>query len=136
MTAIALPEDDSVWCNLTTSKNSHNTDDIVSAWLEEGEDCLLESLRDKFVTGNWDKAQGDEEVVGDFEDLETGEHFGPDGIVDDDDDNDDAQTHNMTDLELRDYNAKKKAGSKANFDQHYDTDLVLQFISMRDECCD
>ena len=130
LTAIALPEDDSVRCNLTTSKNSHNTDDIVSAWLEEGEDCLLESLRDKFVTGNWDKAQGDEEVVGDFEDLETGEHFGTDGIVDDDDDNDDAQTHNMTDSELRDYNAKNKAGNKANFDQHYDTDLVLQFISM------
>ncbi|CAM9411175.1 unnamed protein product, partial [Heterosigma akashiwo] len=66
-------------------------------WEEEGDDCPIERLRDKFVTGNWaaggsddeggeeeggdgsdgdgDNPLNDDEVYGDFEDLETGEKF-------------------------------------------------------------
>lgn len=49
----------------------------ISPWLEEGEDCLIESIRDKFVTGKWENSGTEpDEVYGDFEDFETGEKFG------------------------------------------------------------
>ena len=102
----------------------------VSAWLEEGDDCLLESIRDKFVTGNWDNPDGvsgyeeGEETFDDFEDLETGEKFGPNGEIDSDDDDDDdddmIDTEGMTDAEIREINSKKKAAKKTNFDEEYD----------------
>ena len=76
----------------------------------------MESLRDNFVTGDWEKnAEGDEESVrGDFQDLETGEKFG----VDDNDDevNSDLDDHidNRNDDEIRAYHAEKKASQKKN----------------------
>jgi len=94
----------------------------VSMWLQEGDDCLLESLRDNFVTGNWEKnAEGDEESVrGDFQDLETGEKFG----VDDNDDevNSDLDDHIdiRNDDEIRAYHAEKKASQKNKFNELYD----------------
>ena len=52
----------------------------ISPWLEEGENCLVESIRYKFVTGKWDKSAGEEqeeeEAFGELEDLDTGEKFG------------------------------------------------------------
>jgi hypothetical protein len=90
--------------------------------LQEGDDCLLESLRDNFVTGDWEKnAEGDEESVrGDFQDLETGEKFG----VDDNDDevNSDLDDHidNRNDDEIRAYHAEKKASQKKKFNELYD----------------
>lgn len=106
----------------------------VSMWLEEGDDCLIESIRDKFVTGNWDKSDNadgsggfnddNEEAFGDFEDLETGEKFGPNGEVlsddSDNDDDDDSENEEMTDAQMREINLKKKASKKANFDEEYD----------------
>ena len=45
----------------------------MHAWLEEGGDTLIESLRDEFVTGKWDKESGDDDSdIGAFKDLETG----------------------------------------------------------------
>lgn len=94
----------------------------VEAWLEEGDNCLIESIRDKFVTGNWDN--GEEKGVGaeefdDFEDLEAGAKYGPNGEVIEDSDEDEA-TAGMTDSQLREFNAKKKAAQKSGFDDDYD----------------
>ena len=93
----------------------------MNAWLEEGDDCLIEQIRDKFVTGNWDNdGQGNgEEEFDDFEDLEAGERYGPNGEVIEDSDDDEAP-EGMTDAELREFNAKKKASKKSEFDEDYD----------------
>ncbi|KAL7535066.1 hypothetical protein ACHAXR_009454, partial [Thalassiosira sp. AJA248-18] len=93
----------------------------MNVWLEEGEDCLIESIRDKFVTGNWDNGQDDngEEKFDEFEDLEAGERYGPNGEVIEDSD-DDEVPEGMTDAELREFNAKKKASQKSEFDEDYD----------------
>ena len=98
--------------------------DDVDAWLEEGEGCLIESIRDKFVTGNWEsdgkRGNDDErEKFDDFEDLEAGERYGPNGEVIDDDSDTDAP-EGMTDAELREFNAKKKMSQKSEFDEDYD----------------
>lgn len=104
----------------------------MEAWLEEGADSLLESIRDKFVTGNWDKDKaGDSDNEGDgfddFADLETGENYGPNGEVlsdgEDDVDSDDESgdpTEGMTDEEIRAYHAEKKAKQKKGFNDDYD----------------
>ena len=85
----------------------------MSVWLDDdGSDSLIESLRDKFVTGKWETQDGGdaEEVYGDFEDLETGERFGKE--------NDELEVeveggeHDvsaMTDEERREYFARRKA---------------------------
>ena len=93
----------------------------IAIWLEEGEDCLLESLRDNFVTGSWEKKKegNDEEADGgDFEDLETGETFG--GNEDSTDSNGDDLTEGMSDAEIRAYHAEKKANQKSSFNEEYD----------------
>ena len=107
----------------------------MEAWLEEGGESLIESIRDKFVTGNWDKGTeggdgSDEENFDDFADLETGEKFGPNGEVlssddedDDDEDSDDESgdpTEGMTDEEIRAYHAEKKMKQKKGFNDDYD----------------
>mmetsp|Transcript_21416 Transcript_21416/g.46516 ORF Transcript_21416/g.46516 Transcript_21416/m.46516 type:complete len:1204 (+) Transcript_21416:62-3673(+) len=91
----------------------------MNVWLEEGEGCLIESIRDKFVTGNWGSGEGDEEKFDDFEDLEAGERYGPNGEVIEDSDDDEAP-EGMTDAELREFNAKKKSSKKSEFDEDYD----------------
>lgn len=118
-----------------TDADNITNDFDVSIWLDDGEDCLLETLRDKFVTGKWDDSNGsggiggggdDDEEYGDFQDLETGEKFGPDGEVfesdDEDDDDSDGATAGMTDEQLREFNANKKAFKKKDFDDEYDED--------------
>ncbi len=102
------------------SGTSLNTD----AWLEEGEGCLIESIRNKFVTGNWEsnekRGNGDKEgeEFDEFEDLEAGERYGPNGEVIEDSDSD--SPGGMTDAELRAFNAKKKMTHKSEFDEDYD----------------
>lgn len=111
----------------------------MHAWLEEGGDSLIESLRDKFVTGKWDKDGDDNSDIGDFEDLETGEQFGPNGEVlsdeegDDDDSEDENATKGMTDAEIRAYNAEKKAKGKKNFDEDYDGEKEAGGGDMNDD---
>ena len=60
----------------------------TSVWLNEEEGCLLESLREKFVTCNSKGRDGarsnvdkDGEGYGAVEDLKTGEKYGPNGDV-------------------------------------------------------
>ena len=107
----------------------------ISVWLEEGSDSLIESIRDQFVTGNWDAKGGsgdhddDEEFV-DFDDLETGEKFGPNGEVDSDNDSDeDIDIEGMTDEQIRHLNAQKKSSKKNNFDDEYDEGKKMAGIS-------
>jgi len=100
----------------------------MKTWLEEGEGCLIESIRNKFVTGDWEshrKRGGDDgnddddeqEKFDDFEDLEAGERYGPNGeVIEDSDD----APEGMTDAELREFNAKKKMNQKSEFDEDYD----------------
>lgn len=104
----------------------------MESWLNEGGESLIESIRDKFVTGSWEKQDGaagdDDAEYGDFEDLETGEQYGRDGTVlssDDDhdkssDDEDELPKEGMTDAEIRAYNTAKKAKQKKTFDEDYD----------------
>jgi ribosome biogenesis protein BMS1 len=104
----------------------------VSPWLEEGEDCLLESIRDKFVTGKWDKSEGgNEEDFGEFEDLETGEKFGH--IEVEDEAEDEADLEGMTDEERRAYYAEKKANQKSNIDQDYDVEAKQNTVGKNED---
>lgn len=132
-----------------TDADNISNDFDVSIWLDDEEDCLLETLRNKFVTGKWDDSNGtgggaggmgggdDNDEYGDFEDLETGEKFGPKGEVfesDDemDDDSDGAPT-GMTDEQLRDFNANRKASKKKDFDDQYDEDKKTGDAAENDE---
>jgi len=106
----------------------------VAVWLEEGGDCLLESIRDQFVTGNWDAKKGggdddDDEAFGDFEDLETGAKFGPNGEIDSDNDDDEMDTEGMTDEQIREHNGQKKANKKSAFDDEYDGDKQVAGVA-------
>jgi len=99
----------------------------VSPWLEEGDDCRMESIRDKFVTGKWTSSENEgEEAFGEFEDFETGEKFGPqhDALSEDDSDDED-RTAGMTDDEIRAYHAEKKAKQKSNFDEEFDEEKKM-----------
>jgi ribosome biogenesis protein BMS1 len=103
---------------------SQDVDDFdIREWLEEGDDCLVESLRNKFVTGDWeDPKADDDQAVGEFEDLETGKRYGAtENELDIDDDKD--AVLDMTDEERRAYNAKKKAKQKEKYDEEFDEEL-------------
>mmetsp|Transcript_23945 Transcript_23945/g.35405 ORF Transcript_23945/g.35405 Transcript_23945/m.35405 type:complete len:960 (+) Transcript_23945:65-2944(+) len=90
-------------------------------WLEIGEEGLVESIRDRFVTGNWGNDEQKDEEFGGFEDLETGEAFGPRGEVNESADEKDLS--NMTDEELRALNAQRKSRQKSEFDEELDEEL-------------
>jgi ribosome biogenesis protein BMS1 len=93
----------------------------ASPWLEDGEDCLMESIRDKFVTGKWESADKEpDEAFGDFEDFETGEKVGSQYAADSDDDSNGDHTAGMTDDEIRAYHAERKLKQKVNFDEEFD----------------
>ena len=114
----------------------------IRIWREEAGDELIESLRHKFVTGSWNKTDGDDDEgseYGDFEDLETGIKYGPNGeVLSDNDDSDeengdrDDPTRDMMDEEIRAYNAKKKAEQKGKFDKDYD-DEKAEGAEMKDD---
>uniref|UniRef100_A0A0A9EU79 Ribosome biogenesis protein BMS1/TSR1 C-terminal domain-containing protein n=1 Tax=Arundo donax TaxID=35708 RepID=A0A0A9EU79_ARUDO len=89
-------------------------------------DELINSIRDRFVTGNWSKAalrgkelngneDGDEEIYGDFEDLETGEVH-KSQVTEDAEGN--GGIH-KDDLEVEERRLKKLA-LRAKFDAQYD----------------
>jgi len=136
----ALSEDDSA--RLAPGQASSGFD--MNVWLEEGDDCLLESIRDRFVTGKWDTNKAGERDgendFDDFEDLETGEKFGPNGEVlsdteeEEENEKDDAEaTKGMTDEEIRAYYAEKKLKQKTAFDEKYDKEKKESGASMQDD---
>ena len=95
---------------------------------------IYKQMKNKFVTGDWAKANGggggggdeddDDEVYGEFEDLTTGEVFGrqpansddegseDSGDSDDSDDEDMSMTNEEIDEQLRSQNAARKALSR------------------------
>jgi len=98
---------------------------LIDMWQEESEDCLIEQIRDKFVTGKWNTESGQSDdqdennIVGDFEDLETGEKF---GVSDDASDGDEEEVPppGLSTEELRLWHADQKAKKKSEFDSGYD----------------
>lgn len=102
-----------VSANMTDS--SKCVPDKLQSWeLEEIQDLI----RDCFVTGNWDKSEDakalleqDDELFGDFEDLETGEIHHGDG--EDDDDDDDEENDDKEDDESADGEPSEKKKTKA-----------------------
>eukprot|EP00742_Colponemidia_sp_Colp-10_P007843 GILJ01008457.1.p1 GENE.GILJ01008457.1~~GILJ01008457.1.p1 ORF type:complete len:681 (-),score=159.96 GILJ01008457.1:132-2132(-) len=97
-------------------------------WDEEG---VRETIRDRFVTGNWqDAADADEaaanedgEMFGDFEDLETGEKFGKDNK--DGDQEEEGEEDANGDVKMKDGEGagdrkKSKEDLKKKFDAQYD----------------
>eukprot|EP00980_Cylindrotheca_fusiformis_P010095 scaffold2243_cov122-Cylindrotheca_fusiformis.AAC.11 len=113
----------------------------MASWLEDGSDSI-ESLRDMFVTGSWSKEEGDaSDEQGDFQDLETGERFGPNGVVlsgdepqsSSDNASDDDRTDGMTDEDIRAYYTKKKSKDKIAFDGDYDKEKREKMGDMQAE---
>lgn len=115
-----------------SGSSTGNQNSLISIWLQDGDGCLIESIRDKFVTGNWDNGNvktsidDDDAANGNFEDLETGERFG----IPDDDELEPFDTSGegapipdgMDDDELREWNARQKMKKKSEFDKSYDQD--------------
>mmetsp|Transcript_9528 Transcript_9528/g.17318 ORF Transcript_9528/g.17318 Transcript_9528/m.17318 type:complete len:1164 (+) Transcript_9528:3-3494(+) len=99
----------------------------ISPWLEEGDDGLIESIRDKFVTGKWENSGTEpDEVYGDFEDFETGDKFGSHQEASlDGDDEEEHRLAAMTDDEIRAYHAEKKASQKSIFDEKFDEEKKM-----------
>mmetsp|Transcript_10405 Transcript_10405/g.25161 ORF Transcript_10405/g.25161 Transcript_10405/m.25161 type:complete len:841 (+) Transcript_10405:315-2837(+) len=123
-----LTENDS--CRVTGNEGG-NSD--VGRWLSV-DSALIESIRDKFVTGNWGANEDDD--LGSFEDLETGERYGPGGEVlsgDGNSDSEDESLGEMNDAELREYHAKKKAAQKKAYDQDYDEENIAKGSQSKDE---
>ncbi|KAK1881184.1 Ribosome biogenesis protein BMS1 like [Dissostichus eleginoides] len=104
---------DAVDCSRFTPDSAHNWD------LEE----MLNSIRDCFVTGKWEEGQDaatllkeDEELYGDFEDLETGQiHKTKPG--------DQAETKRL----------EKKQRLKERFDTEYDDGDATYFDDLKEE---
>lgn len=114
-----------------------DSDDEVDDWSDE---ATRETLRNRFVTGDWGKSLGqegkpaaedgvegsDEEVYGDFEDLETGEKFGPGADAaaaqgDSSDDDEDKEKEGEEDEEISiEERRKRKEAMKRAFDSAYD----------------
>ncbi|KAI2510583.1 U3 snoRNA binding protein [Fragilaria crotonensis] len=121
--ATSLGEEDS---SRVFSKDGDDFD--LSVWLQEGDDCLVESLRNKFVTGTWaTKEEADTQPeFGGFEDLETGERFGNTSDADEEESDGDEAPSGMTDEEMRAFNAAKKAKQKSAFDEGYDDEIKVK----------
>lgn len=106
-------------------------------WSDED---LIKSIRDRFVTGNWSKAAlrgqeinendvDDEEVDGDFEDLETGEVHTSKAY---ENTSGNGGTHKQDDLAMEERRLKKLA-LKAKFDAEYPFLHFSMFFSF--VCC-
>ncbi|XP_040033013.2 ribosome biogenesis protein BMS1 homolog isoform X2 [Gasterosteus aculeatus] len=115
---------------------------------------MLNSIRDCFVTGKWDESQDaatllkeDEELYGDFEDLETGEvHKNPTGKQnraengenpdsdDDDDDEHEETVVKVDDDELqKNKRLEKKQRLKERFNSEYDGGDATYFDDLKEE---
>ncbi|XP_018522026.1 LOW QUALITY PROTEIN: ribosome biogenesis protein BMS1 homolog [Lates calcarifer] len=128
-------------CSRFIPDTSHNWD------LEE----MLNSIRDCFVTGKWEESQDaatllkeDEELYGDFEDLETGEvHKGQTGLQDQaensekDDDNDDEAEESLVKVDdeevQKNKRLDKKRRLKERFDAEYDDGDATYFDDLKEE---
>lgn len=124
---------------------SHFNPDISHNWdLEE----MLNSIRDCFVTGQWEEGQDaatllkeDEELYGDFEDLETGKvHKGVTGEQDQaeksesDEADDEDQQVKMDDEEVqKNKRLEKKRRLKERFDTEYDDGDATYFDDLKEE---
>lgn len=102
----------------------------VERWLSV-DSALIEAIRDKFVTGNW--GANEDDSIGDFEDLETGEKYGPGGEVVSDNENSDSEDEDLSDTELREFHARKKAALKKGYDQDSDEDKTAIGSPSKDE---
>uniref|UniRef100_A0A4W6FIE0 BMS1 ribosome biogenesis factor n=1 Tax=Lates calcarifer TaxID=8187 RepID=A0A4W6FIE0_LATCA len=121
-------------CSRFIPDTSHNWD------LEE---VMLNSIRDCFVTGKWEESQDaatllkeDEELYGDFEDLETGEvHKGQTGEKDDDNDDEAEESLVKVDDEEVQKNKRldKKRRLKERFDAEYDDGDATYFDDLKEE---
>ncbi|CAB1334314.1 unnamed protein product [Coregonus sp. 'balchen'] len=131
---------DGVDCSRFDPDAAHNWD------LEE----MLDSIRDCFVTGKWEDDQDaatllkeDEELYGDFEDLETGEvHKGKAGKQkdqakeeSDDDKEDEEEEKPMTvdDETQKNKRLEKKRRLKERFDTEYDDGDATYFDDLKEE---
>ncbi|KAM4715024.1 LOW QUALITY PROTEIN: ribosome biogenesis protein BMS1 homolog [Anableps anableps] len=105
---------------------------------------MLDSIRDCFVTGKWEEGQDaatllkqDEELYGDFEDLETGEvhvsHTENTKHRDDDDGDEEIQVK-MDDEEVqKNKRMEKKRRLKERFDAEYDDGDATYFDELKEE---
>ncbi|XP_053721325.1 ribosome biogenesis protein BMS1 homolog isoform X2 [Synchiropus splendidus] len=128
-------------CSRFHLNTSHNWDD------EE----MLNSIRNCFVTGKWDESQDaatllkeDEEMYGDFEDLETGEvHKGQtpeqaeQNSEDEGDDNDKEGENNQLKVDddeaQKNMRMEKKRRLKERFNAEYDDGDATYFDDLKDE---
>uniref|UniRef100_A0A8C5GCE2 Ribosome biogenesis protein BMS1 homolog n=1 Tax=Gouania willdenowi TaxID=441366 RepID=A0A8C5GCE2_GOUWI len=118
--------------------SSHFHPDTTHNWdLEE----MLNSIRDCFVTGKWEEGQDaatllkeDEELYGDFEDLETGE-VQKGQAIDDDGDNEVEQSEVKMDEEESRKNKRleKKRRLKERFNAEYDDGDATYFDDLKEE---
>lgn len=111
----------------------------------------LDSIRDCFVTGKWEQAQDaatllkeDEELYGDFEDLETGEvHKSQAGQdqdqaesgsgAEEDSEEEQPQVKRDNDEEQRNKRLEKKRRLKERFDTEYDDGEATYFDDLKEE---
>uniref|UniRef100_A0A3Q2NU08 BMS1 ribosome biogenesis factor n=1 Tax=Fundulus heteroclitus TaxID=8078 RepID=A0A3Q2NU08_FUNHE len=106
---------------------------------------MLDSIRDCFVTGKWEEGHDaatllkqDEELYGDFEDLETGEvhmsHAENSENHDDEDDGDEEIQVKMDDDEVqKNKRLEKKRRLKERFDAEYDDGDATYFDDLKEE---
>ncbi|PWA14093.1 hypothetical protein CCH79_00016703 [Gambusia affinis] len=103
---------------------------------------VLDSIRDCFVTGKWEEDQDaatllkqDEELYGDFEDLETGEvHVSQPQDAQDDDDGDEEPQVKMDDEEVqKNKRLEKKRRLKERFNSEYDDGDATYFDDLKEE---
>ncbi|XP_068162168.1 ribosome biogenesis protein BMS1 homolog isoform X2 [Antennarius striatus] len=112
---------------------------------------MLNSIRDCFVTGKWDDGQDaavllkeDEELYGDFEDLETGEvHAGQSGLQgsaensdsdgDDGDNGEAGESVEVDDEVQKNKRLEKKRRLKERFNEEYDDGDATYFDDLKEE---
>ncbi|XP_030019467.1 ribosome biogenesis protein BMS1 homolog isoform X2 [Sphaeramia orbicularis] len=125
---------------------SHFKADLSHNWdLEE----MLNSIRDCFVTGKWEEGQDaatllkeDEELYGDFEDLETGQVHkshsgrqdeGENSENDEDDDAEETQVKVEDEEVQKNKRLEKKRRLKERFDSEYDDGEATYFDDLKEE---
>ncbi|KAM6898713.1 ribosome biogenesis protein BMS1 homolog isoform 2-T2 [Lycodopsis pacificus] len=124
--------------------SSRFTPDSSNNWDSEE---MLNSIRDCFVTGKWDESQDaatllkeDEELYGDFEDLETGEvHKGQSGQQDQPEKSENEDDHEESVVKVDDDEVQKnkrlekKQRLKERFDSEYDDGDATYFDDLKEE---
>jgi ribosome biogenesis protein BMS1 len=111
------------------SKWSNSFNDLETNSFEAASD-FIENIRNKFVTGDWDKANevlnksnDQDDIYGDFEDLEVAGNPIMDEELQEDDSTASSKSdsgNDEIDMKLREENLRNKAEKKKNFDENYD----------------